>query len=39
MFASDFPVAGLHATYDQVFGSFKTIVADLFARGAAMPVP
>ena len=29
MFASDFPVAGLHATYDQVFGSFKTIVADL----------
>jgi predicted TIM-barrel fold metal-dependent hydrolase len=29
MFASDFPVAGLHATYDQVFESFKTIVADL----------
>jgi predicted TIM-barrel fold metal-dependent hydrolase len=29
MFASDFPVAGLHATYDQVFASFKTIVADL----------
>jgi predicted TIM-barrel fold metal-dependent hydrolase len=28
MFASDFPVAGLHATYDQVFGSFKAIVAD-----------
>jgi predicted TIM-barrel fold metal-dependent hydrolase len=29
LFASDFPVAGLHATYDQLFGSFKTIVADL----------
>jgi predicted TIM-barrel fold metal-dependent hydrolase len=29
MFASDFPVAGLHATYDQVLDSFKTIVADL----------
>jgi predicted TIM-barrel fold metal-dependent hydrolase len=29
MFASDFPVAGLHATYDQVFESFKTIVAAL----------
>jgi predicted TIM-barrel fold metal-dependent hydrolase len=29
MFASDFPVAGLHATYDQVFASFKTIVAEL----------
>jgi predicted TIM-barrel fold metal-dependent hydrolase len=29
MFASDFPVAGLHATYDQVFDSFKAIVADL----------
>ena len=28
MFASDFPVAGLHATYDQVFGAFKAIVAD-----------
>lgn len=28
MFASDFPVAGLHATYDQVFDTFKTIVAD-----------
>lgn len=28
MFASDAPVAGLHATYDEVFDSFKTIVAD-----------
>ena len=28
MFASDFPVAGLHATYDQVFDAFKAIVAD-----------
>ena len=29
MFASDFPVAGLHATFDEVYGSFKTIVSDL----------
>jgi predicted TIM-barrel fold metal-dependent hydrolase len=29
MFASDFPVAGLHATYDQLFASFKTSVAEL----------
>ena len=28
MFASDFPVAGLHATFDQVYGSFKTITKD-----------
>jgi predicted TIM-barrel fold metal-dependent hydrolase len=28
MFASDFPVARLHATYDQVFDAFKTIVSD-----------
>ena len=28
MFASDFPVAGLHASFDEVFDSFKTIVAD-----------
>lgn len=28
MFASDFPVAGLHATFDEVYGSFKTIVQD-----------
>ncbi len=25
MFASDFPVAGLHATFDEVYGSFKMI--------------
>jgi predicted TIM-barrel fold metal-dependent hydrolase len=31
MFASDFPVAGLHATFDQAYGAFKTIVADLSA--------
>ena len=31
MFASDFPVAGLHATYDQVFDAFKAIVADFSA--------
>jgi predicted TIM-barrel fold metal-dependent hydrolase len=29
MFGSDAPVAGLHASYDEVFDSFKTIVADL----------
>jgi predicted TIM-barrel fold metal-dependent hydrolase len=28
MFASDFPVAKLHASYDQVFDAFKAIVAD-----------
>ena len=26
MFASDFPVAGLHASFDEVYKSFKTIV-------------
>jgi len=31
MFASDFPVAGLHASFDEVFDSFKTITADLSA--------
>jgi predicted TIM-barrel fold metal-dependent hydrolase len=31
MFASDFPVAGLHGTYDQIFDAFKTIVADFSA--------
>ncbi len=31
MFASDFPVAGLHANFDEVYGSFKTIVQDLSA--------
>jgi predicted TIM-barrel fold metal-dependent hydrolase len=29
MFGSDFPVAGLHASFDEIFDSFKTIVADL----------
>lgn len=29
MFASDFPVAGLHASFDDVYGSFKSIVSDL----------
>ena len=29
MFASDFPVAGLHGGADAVYSSFKTIVADL----------
>ena len=28
MFGSDFPVAGLHATFDQCYDAFKTIVAD-----------
>jgi predicted TIM-barrel fold metal-dependent hydrolase len=32
MFASDFPVAGLHASYDQVFDAFKAIVADFSAE-------
>jgi predicted TIM-barrel fold metal-dependent hydrolase len=27
MFASDFPVAGRYATFDEVYGAFKTIVA------------
>ncbi|PWK76715.1 amidohydrolase family protein [Aminobacter sp. AP02] len=29
MFGSDFPVAGLHATFDEVYDSFKAITADL----------
>jgi predicted TIM-barrel fold metal-dependent hydrolase len=29
LFGSDFPVAGLHASYDACFDSFKAIVADL----------
>lgn len=29
MFASDFPVAGLHASFDEVFDSFRTITANL----------
>jgi predicted TIM-barrel fold metal-dependent hydrolase len=29
MFASDFPVAGLHACYGEMYGIFATIVADL----------
>ena len=29
MFASDFPVAGLHATFDEVYDSFRTIAAPL----------
>ena len=31
LFASDFPVAGLHATYDQCFDSFKAITKDFTA--------
>ena len=38
MFASDFPVAGLHASFDEVYESFKTIVAEFSARRAAGPV-
>jgi predicted TIM-barrel fold metal-dependent hydrolase len=37
MFASDFPVAGLHASYDQVFDAFKAIVAD-FSAGEQRPL-
>jgi predicted TIM-barrel fold metal-dependent hydrolase len=29
MFASDFPVAGLHASFDEVYDGFKTIVSPL----------
>ncbi len=31
MFGSDFPVAGLHATFDEVYDSFKAITSDLSA--------
>ncbi len=31
MFASDFPVAGLYATFDEVYGAFKTIVSGFAA--------
>ncbi|WP_192180692.1 amidohydrolase family protein [Mesorhizobium amorphae] len=31
MFGSDFPVAGLHASFDEVYDSFKAIAADLSA--------
>jgi predicted TIM-barrel fold metal-dependent hydrolase len=31
MFASDFPVAGLYATFDQAYGAFKTIVSGFSA--------
>jgi predicted TIM-barrel fold metal-dependent hydrolase len=29
MFASDFPVAGLHATFDEVYAVFRTVAASL----------
>lgn len=32
MFGSDFPVAGLHATFDEVYDSFKAITADFSAH-------
>lgn len=32
MFASDFPVAGLHASFDAIFDAFRTIIADLSAN-------
>ena len=32
MFASDFPVTGLHATFDQTHGGFKTIASEFFCR-------
>ena len=31
MFASDFPVAGLHASFDEVYGAFKAIASQLSA--------
>jgi predicted TIM-barrel fold metal-dependent hydrolase len=32
MFASDFPVAGLYATFDEAYGAFKTIVSGFSQR-------
>jgi predicted TIM-barrel fold metal-dependent hydrolase len=32
MFASNFPVDGLCATFDEIFTSFKTITADMSAN-------
>ncbi|RYB06728.1 amidohydrolase family protein [Lichenibacterium ramalinae] len=32
MLGSDFPVAGLHATFDEVWDAFRTITADLSAE-------
>jgi predicted TIM-barrel fold metal-dependent hydrolase len=29
LFASDFPVAGLHASFDQIWDGFKAFTADL----------
>lgn len=29
MFASDFPVAGLHASFDEVYGAFRTVASSL----------
>lgn len=29
MFASDFPVAGLHASFDEIYGVFRTLAASL----------
>jgi len=31
MFGSDFPVAGLHATFDEIYDGFKTIVSNFSA--------
>ena len=35
MFASDFPVAGLHASFDQIFDGFREVTADLSATEQA----
>ena len=31
LFASDFPVAGLHASFDEVYDAFKAIASELSA--------
>ena len=39
LFASDYPVARLQMTYDEVYGTFKRIAADFTPDGAARAVP
>ena len=39
MFGSDFPVAGLHASFDAVYDSFKAITAELLRGRAGSPFP
>ena len=39
MFASNFPVDGLVASFDTIYGGFKAIVRDFPSRGPAPPLP